>query len=64
MTYGKVVYAYPKSLGTLTKIMDNENNVNYTTSFARTELTIDNIDYYVYTQIDPSAADNIKIDFT
>lgn len=64
MDYGKVVYAYPKSLGALTKIMDNVNNINYTTTFARTELKIDNIDYYVYTQIDPSAADDIKIDFT
>lgn len=64
MTYGKVVYAYPKSLGALTKIMDNVNNVNYTDTFARTEITIDDIAYYVYTQIDPSAADNVKLDFT
>ena len=64
MDYGKVVYAYPKSLGTLSKIMDNVNNVNYTDTFARTELKIDNIDYYVYTQIDPSAATDVKLDFT
>lgn len=64
MTYGKVVYAYPASLGNLTKIMDNVNNVNYTDSFARTQITIDGINYNVYTQIDPSAATDVKIDFT
>lgn len=64
MTFGKVVYAYPKSLGVLSKIMDTVNNLNYTDNFARTEKTIDGIAYYVYTQIDPSAAENIQLSFT
>lgn len=63
MTYGKVVYAYPKSLGALTSIKDPVNNINYTDTFARTEVTIDGIAYYCYTQIDPSAATDVRIDF-
>lgn len=63
MEYGKVVYAYPKSLGALTSIKDPVNNINYTDTFARTEVTIDDIAYYCYTQIDPSAAADVQINF-
>lgn len=61
--YGKVVYAYPKSLGTLSSIKDPVNNYNYTTSFTRTEITINDIDYLVYTQNEASAASNVTINF-
>lgn len=64
MDYGKVVYAYPKSLGALSSIKDPVNNINYSDTFARTELWIDNIEYYVYTQIDPSAAQDVQINFS
>ena len=61
---GKVCYAYPKSLGALTSIKDNVNNLNYTTSFTKTEVKIDNIDYYCYLQTDPSGATNVELTFS
>lgn len=61
--YNKVVYCYPSSLGSLTSIMDKVNNFNYTTSFAKTTITVDGIEYYCYTQIDPSAASNLNLTF-
>lgn len=63
MDYGKVVYAYPVSFGALTSIKDPVNNYNYFSSFARTTTKVDNIDYYVYTQIDPSASEDVKLVF-
>lgn len=63
MTFGKVIYAYPKSFGALTSIKDTVNNLTYTDSFSRTIGTIDGIEYYIYTQTDPSAADGIKLVF-
>lgn len=61
--YGKVVYAYPSSLGALSSIKDTINNYDYTKSFTRTVITIDNIEYYCYTQTDPSAANNVTLVF-
>lgn len=64
MTFGKVVYAYPKSLGAITKVMDTVNNLNYTDTFSKSETTIDGMEYYVYTQIEPSASDGVTLAFT
>jgi len=61
--YGKVVYAYPQSFGALTSIKDTINNINYNDSFSRTAFKVDGIDYYVYTQTDPSASDDVQIVF-
>lgn len=61
--FGKVVYCYPSSFGALSSIKDMVNNINYTNSFERTTMTIDNIEYYVYTQIDASNADNVELTF-
>lgn len=61
--YGKVCYAYPSSFGTLTSIKDLVNNINYTASFDKTTMTIDGIEYFMYLQIDPSAANNVEITF-
>lgn len=61
--YGKVFYAYPKEFGVLSSIRDNVNNINYWDSFARTEVTIDGVPCYCYTQIDPSAAEGVQITF-
>lgn len=61
--YGKVFYAYPKEFGTLSSVRDNINNINYWESFARTEVTIDGVPCYCYTQIDPSAAEGVQITF-
>ncbi|MBQ0036825.1 MAG: hypothetical protein KBT35_07915 [Firmicutes bacterium] len=63
MDFGKVVYAFPKDFGALTSIKDTVNNLNYTDSFSRTVVNVDGIDYYVYTQTDPSAAEGIKLVF-
>lgn len=61
--YGKVCYAYPSSFGALTSIKDLVNNINYTASFDKTIMTIDGIEYFMYLQIDPSAANNVEITF-
>ena len=44
--------------------MDTVNNLNYTDTFSRSETTIDGMEYYVYTQIEPSASDGVTLAFT
>lgn len=63
MDYGKVVYAYPASFGSLTSIKDTKNNINYTDSFTKTTVNINNTAYFVYTLTDPSAADDVQLTF-
>lgn len=62
-TFNKVVYAYPQSMGALTSIKDVVNNLNYTNSFTRTSVKIDNIDYYCYTLTEPTGADGVQLTF-
>lgn len=61
--WGKVFYAYPKSFGALTSIKDEINNINYWESFQRSEVSVDGIDYYCYTLIEPTAAEDNSITF-
>ena len=61
--WGKVFYAYPKSFGALTSIKDEVNNINYWDSFQRSEVSVDGIDYYCYTLIEPTAAEDNSITF-
>jgi len=61
--YNKVVYAYPVSFGALASIKDVPNNINYTNSFTRTTVNVDGIQYYCYTQTDPSGADGVELTF-
>lgn len=61
--WAKICYAYPAELGKLTSIMDKVNNFNYTSSFQVTTVKIDNINYYVYTLIDPTGADDVTLTF-
>lgn len=63
MDYGKVVYTYPATLGTLTSIKDVKNNLNYTDSFNFTTIEVDGILHNVYTQIDSSASNDVEITF-
>ena len=60
---GKVYYAYPTSFGALTSIKDLVNNLNYTTSFTQSTVSVDGMDYYVYLQIDSAAATNVELTF-
>ena len=46
--FNKIVYAYPQSMGALTSIKDVVNNFNYTDSFTRTSVKVDNINYYLH----------------
>lgn len=57
MTNGKIVYAYPKSFGLLTSIVDKMGN-DYMGSYTRTEVNVDSIAYYVYTLTDPSTIES------
>ncbi len=62
--YGKICYAFPKSFGSLTSIKDTVNNINYTNSFTRTEITMSNgLEYYCYTLTDPAGMTNIQMTF-
>lgn len=62
--YGKICYAFPKSFGALTSIKDTVNNINYTNSFTRTEITMSNgLEYYCYTLTDPAGMTNIQMTF-
>lgn len=63
MTYGKLCYAYPKSLGALTSIKD-ANNVDYINSYTRTEVTLtengNSVVYYCYLLTDAAGVSNFK----
>lgn len=61
--YGRVVYAYPASFGAITYLKDEVNNLNYLTSFTKTSVQVDGIDYFCYTQTDPSAAADVQLVF-
>jgi hypothetical protein len=55
--YGKVLYAYPKSLGALTKITDADGR-DYTASYKSGEVTVDGIEYIYYLLIDAMGTDD------
>lgn len=64
----KMVIAYPKSYGALSKITD-PNNFTVTDTFTRTELKITGldeqaVDYYVYTATGAATNSNFKMTFT
>jgi hypothetical protein len=61
--YGKVLYAYPKSLGALTKIVDADNR-DYTNSYTRSEVEVDGIPYYAYILTDAMGTDDGYQSFT
>lgn len=61
--YGKVLYAYPASLGKLTKILDADGR-DYTSSYTMSEVVVDGIDYYAYLLIDAMGTDNGYQSFT
>lgn len=57
MPYNKIVYAYPKSYGALTSIVDANAGWIYNDTFSVTEIAIDGVDYYVYVMTDPCCVD-------
>ena len=61
--YGKVLYAYPKSLGALTKIVDADGR-DYTNSYTMFETVVDGIDYYAYLLTDAMGTDDGYQSFT
>ena len=63
MDWGKVCYAYPASFGNLTSIKDTINNLNYTTEFTKTTLTVDGVEYICYTQTNASASTDVQLTF-
>ena len=63
MDYGNVVYAYPAIFQNLSSIKDLVNNINYTSSFTKTTVTVDGISYNCYTQNDPSASTDVQLTF-
>lgn len=61
--YGKVLYAYPKSLGAIAKIIDADNR-DYTNSYTMSEVAVDGIDYYAYLLTDAMGTDDGYQSFT
>ena len=59
MVNKRSVYMYPKSFGALTSIKD-ANNFDYINSYTRSEMTYNNVDYYVYILTDPVTITNFK----
>lgn len=62
--WGKVCVAIPKSLGTISTILDPINNLSYNFSFSSVTVKVNGYDYSVLTQIDPSAASGITLKFS
>lgn len=63
MDYGKVVYAYPASFGSLSRIFDPIHQLTYTESFTKTSVSIDGTSYFVYTLTDSAAAEDVQLTF-
>ena len=55
----KVVYAYPKSQGLLSSILDG-NGFEYIDSYTNTTINVGGIDYYVYVLTDAATLDGFK----
>lgn len=52
-----VIYAYPKSYGSLKSIKD-ANGFEYLYDYNKTQLTINGVDYFVYSKITPTIINN------
>lgn len=52
-------YCYPASMGNLTSIVD-ANNFQYINSYTKTNVTVDDVSYNVYTLTDPVTASGFK----
>lgn len=63
-TYGRIIYAYPKSLGALSKITDVKTGWDVTTSYTSTEAKVDNIDYYVWYLTEPAGYEDVQMKFS
>ena len=62
-TDSKVVYAYPKSQGLLSSVLDG-NGFDYIDSYDCTVMTVNNVSYYVYVMIDPATLDGFMQKFS
>lgn len=58
----KIVYAYPKSQGLLSSILD-DNGFGYIDSYSCNTITIDGVNYYVYVMIDAATVDGFTQKF-
>lgn len=57
----RMMYAYPKSYGALSKILD-ANSFDVTSTFTRSEVTVNGVAYYAYVN-DPSTVSAFKMTF-
>lgn len=58
----RMLFAYPKSYGNLSKIED-PNSFNVTDTFAKSEVTVDGVAYYAYVN-NPSTVSKFKMTFS
>lgn len=61
--YGKIVYAYPSSFGSLTSIVDLKTGYEYIDSFTKTSVEVNGYAYFCYTLTDSAAATNMQLSF-
>nr|DAI89359.1 MAG TPA: tail protein [Caudoviricetes sp.] len=59
----QVFFAYPKSYGVL-KLIKDGNGFNYMNAFIKGEISINNIDYYIYKLEEKATASNISYTFS
>lgn len=57
----KMLFAYPKGYGSLAKILD-ANSFDVTSTFTKSEVTVDGVEYYAYTN-EPSTVSAFKMTF-
>lgn len=62
-TYGRVVYAYPSSLGELTAISDVKTGWDMTGSFTKATMQIDGYDYFIYYLTDNAGGTGVGFQF-
>ena len=58
----KIVYAYPKSQGLLSSVLDG-SGFDYIDSYDCLTMTVNGEDYYVYVMIDPTTLDDFMQKF-
>lgn len=62
MNDARICYAYPSSMGNLTSIKDS-NNFEYLNSFTKTNISMNDDTYNIYTLTDPVSITNFKWSF-
>lgn len=61
--YGKIVYAYPSTFGSLQSIVDLKTGYEYIDSFTKQTVEVNGYSYFCYIMTDSAAATNMQLSF-